>query len=307
MATERKTIVPTERELKPATIALITRAQTSYEADHKLKISQAIKKHKTAVFWALLLSIALVMEGYDVVVVSTTPPLVSTFFSRHEHLLRRLNITDACQINSFFGQTQFRERFGTGIDPKTRQKVITAPWQSGLANSALVGELAGLVINQYANDRFGCRRTMMFFMAWLAASIFISFFAPSLPVLAFGEAMCGISWGVFQVCYLLSHVPLLLSNTSLSRLSQLPTHVRLSLLSSDLSSPHGFVCAGAPAFCFPLGSFVARPICEATWAGDFHLLCNGSGLFRYLSLRTMLPSRHGTVFDEARSMRRNVV
>jgi SP family general alpha glucoside:H+ symporter-like MFS transporter len=87
MSTERTTIVPTERELNPATIALITRAQTSYEADHKLTIRQAIKKHKTAVFWALILSIALVMEGYDVVVVSTTPPFVSTSFSTHEHHL----------------------------------------------------------------------------------------------------------------------------------------------------------------------------------------------------------------------------
>jgi MFS transporter, SP family, general alpha glucoside:H+ symporter len=39
---------------------------------------------------------------------------------------------------------------------------------------------------------------MMFFMAWMAAMIFIVFFAPSLSVLALGEAMCGISWGVFQ-------------------------------------------------------------------------------------------------------------
>lgn len=29
--------------------------------------------------------------------------------------------------------------------------------------------------------------------------IFIPVFAPSLPILAWGEAMCGISWGVFQV------------------------------------------------------------------------------------------------------------
>ena len=92
MATEQTTIVPTERELNhfqlndPATIALITRAQTSYEADHKLTIRQAIKKHKTAVFWALILSFALVMEGYDVVVVSTTSPFVNTLlFSTHEH------------------------------------------------------------------------------------------------------------------------------------------------------------------------------------------------------------------------------
>lgn len=36
-------------------------------------------------------------------------------------------------------------------------------------------------------------------MAWLTATIFIPFFAPSLSVLAFGQAMCGIPWGVFQV------------------------------------------------------------------------------------------------------------
>ena len=102
------------------------------------------------------------------------------------------------QINSFFGQTQFKERFGS-YDPATDQKLISAPWQSGLANSALVGELFGLVVNSYSQDRFGCRYTMMTFMAWMAAAIFIPFFAPSLPVLAFGEAMCGISWGVFQV------------------------------------------------------------------------------------------------------------
>jgi SP family general alpha glucoside:H+ symporter-like MFS transporter len=39
---------------------------------------------------------------------------------------------------------------------------------------------------------------MMFFMVWMAIMIFIPFFAPSLPVLAFGEAMCGIPWGAFQ-------------------------------------------------------------------------------------------------------------
>jgi len=46
---------------------------------------------------------------------------------------------------------------------------------------------------------FGCRVTMMAFMAWLTVTIFITFFAPSLSVLAFGQAMCGIPWGVFQV------------------------------------------------------------------------------------------------------------
>lgn len=39
---------------------------------------------------------------------------------------------------------------------------------------------------------------MMTFMVWMMIMIFIPFFAPSLSVLAFGEFMCGIPWGVFQ-------------------------------------------------------------------------------------------------------------
>ncbi|KAK6369724.1 hypothetical protein LTS17_009174 [Exophiala oligosperma] len=171
---ESEKIVPTGRELRNLeldnadTITLIQRAQESDAADRKLTLAQAVKKYKKAVFWSCLLSTALVMEGYDVVI-----------------------------INSFFGQSQFQQRFGT-VNPATGKKTITAAWQSGLANSALVGELAGLVVNTFAQDRFGCRPTYLFFMAWLCCAIFISVFAPSLSVLAFGEAMCGISWGVFQ-------------------------------------------------------------------------------------------------------------
>lgn len=103
------------------------------------------------------------------------------------------------RINAFFGQSQFKRRFGV-LDVTTGEKLIPPSWQSGLANSALVGELAGLVINSYCQDRFGCRMTIMAFMGWMLIAIFVPVFAPSLPVLAFGEALCGVAWGVFQVC-----------------------------------------------------------------------------------------------------------
>ncbi|TVY63982.1 General alpha-glucoside permease [Fusarium oxysporum f. sp. cubense] len=147
---------------------LVSRAQAADAADRQLTIWQALKKYKKAVLWSTLLSTALIMEGYDVVI-----------------------------INGFFGQPQFAEKFGE-YNPATDKKEISAAWQSGLSNSALVGELAGLACNFFATDKFGCRLTYCFFMAWLTCAIFISVFAPSLSVLAFGEAMSGISWGVFQ-------------------------------------------------------------------------------------------------------------
>ncbi|PYH95632.1 general substrate transporter [Aspergillus ellipticus CBS 707.79] len=162
-------VVPNARQIENVSLPdLIQRAQQSDAADRNLTVLQAVRKYKKAVFWAMFLSTSLVMEGYDLVI-----------------------------ITSFYGQTQFQNRFGIA-DPATGTKTIPASWQSGLSNSSVVGQLAGLLVNAYTQDRFGCRPTLMFFMAWMAIMIFIPVFAPSLPILAWGEAMCGIPWGVFQ-------------------------------------------------------------------------------------------------------------
>lgn len=68
-------VIPTERELAgldlndPQTHELIQRAQDADAADKKLTVKQALKKYKKAVFWAGLLSVSLIMEGYDLVIV----------------------------------------------------------------------------------------------------------------------------------------------------------------------------------------------------------------------------------------------
>jgi SP family general alpha glucoside:H+ symporter-like MFS transporter len=52
--------------------ALVTQAQTNADFDSKLTVMEALKKHKKAVFWAMILSTSLVMEGYDLVIVSVS-------------------------------------------------------------------------------------------------------------------------------------------------------------------------------------------------------------------------------------------
>jgi SP family general alpha glucoside:H+ symporter-like MFS transporter len=59
----------------PETIELLQRAQEADLADQSLTIKQALRKYPRAVFWAMVLSTALIMEGYDVVTVSATPYL----------------------------------------------------------------------------------------------------------------------------------------------------------------------------------------------------------------------------------------
>jgi SP family general alpha glucoside:H+ symporter-like MFS transporter len=80
---EVEKIIPTENGLQgfdlsdPATIELIHHAQEGDAADRLLTIRQALKKYKKAVFWGLFLSTSLIMEGYDVVMVSVKLPTLA--------------------------------------------------------------------------------------------------------------------------------------------------------------------------------------------------------------------------------------
>lgn len=73
---EEKVIVPTRDEIRvldfdsDRTHDLIRQAQEADAADKQLTIKEAIKKYKKACFWAMILSTSLVMEGYDLVIVS---------------------------------------------------------------------------------------------------------------------------------------------------------------------------------------------------------------------------------------------
>ncbi|KAJ6628583.1 trehalose transport-related protein [Mycena sp. CBHHK59/15] len=138
------------------------------KAEHNMSIREAFRIHKKAVFWSMMLSAALIMEGYDVVVIA-----------------------------SFYGQPAFLKRFGV-VNPATGAHVIPAPWQSGLGNGSSCGGIIGLMINGWASEKFGPRRTYIFAMFGMIISIFGPVFSQSLGALTASEIVCGLFWGVFQ-------------------------------------------------------------------------------------------------------------
>ncbi|KAJ0327612.1 hypothetical protein COL5a_005580 [Colletotrichum fioriniae] len=154
--------------VSPEFTKMVEDAKASNEADAHLTVREALKKYKVAMFWAMLLSVALIMEGFD-----------------------------GNMMGSFYGQSQFQARFGTYNEREGKNLIPTA-WQTGLSNASAVSQLLGLVINAWAQDRFGSRKTLMFFMVIMALAIFIPFFSTSLTMLAIGQFACGIPWGVFQ-------------------------------------------------------------------------------------------------------------
>lgn len=49
---------------------LVKGAAAADKSEHEMTLRQAFRVHKKAVMWSMILSAALIMEGYDVVVVS---------------------------------------------------------------------------------------------------------------------------------------------------------------------------------------------------------------------------------------------
>jgi SP family general alpha glucoside:H+ symporter-like MFS transporter len=103
---------------------------------------------------------------------------------------------DIVLINSLMALPAFQRRFGEP-SPKGGYQ-ISAAWQSGLSNGALVGEVLGLFFIGYIVERFGYKKTMIGSLALLTCFIFIVFFAQNLPMLLVGEILMGIPWSVLR-------------------------------------------------------------------------------------------------------------
>ncbi|WWD22917.1 hypothetical protein CI109_107412 [Kwoniella shandongensis] len=140
-----------------------------YEVINRQKsetFAQAWRNHWSAGMWSIFLSSALFMEGYDTALIST-----------------------------FYGMPQFTSRFGK---PYKGKLVIPASYQGGLLNIAKCGQLMGLVITGICQERFGSKRTYIWGMVAMTASVFLAVFSVSLDMLLVAELAMGIPWGMFQ-------------------------------------------------------------------------------------------------------------
>ncbi|KAH6992543.1 general substrate transporter [Fusarium venenatum] len=142
-------------------------AKQAAEEEHSLTLLQAIRKYPKAVLWSVLLSTSTIMEGYDIVLIS-----------------------------SFFAQPAFRQHYGS-YQPSTDTWQITASWQNALSNAVSVGTIIGAFANGYFTHKLGYRKVLLASLVAICGFIFISFFSPNLPVLLVGQFLCGIPWGVF--------------------------------------------------------------------------------------------------------------
>ncbi|KAJ5897135.1 uncharacterized protein N7473_006534 [Penicillium subrubescens] len=146
---------------------LVEKARRASAFEHNLTNWDAFKLFPKAVVFSFILSLAIIMEGYD-----------------------------TSLLGSFYAYPTFQKRFG--VPSKEGGYQVTSNWQTGLQNATNVGQILGLLIAGLIADRWGYKRTMIGALVSLIGFIFIMFFANSIGMLLAGEVLCGIPWGAFQ-------------------------------------------------------------------------------------------------------------
>lgn len=142
-------------------------ARAATNEEHNMTLVEAIKKYPKACAWSMVISLTIIMDGYD-----------------------------GALLGSLSAFPSFRSHFGVYIDEKSGYQ-IPANWQVALGVSSSIGNIVGIYIGAITTDRFGYRKSLLMWLTWLTGCIFISFFANSISTIFAGELLCGLAWGVF--------------------------------------------------------------------------------------------------------------
>ncbi|KAJ5546384.1 Maltose permease MAL61 [Penicillium frequentans] len=156
-----------DEEKYSAAIDTLKGAQRATDDEHGMTLREGIRKYPKAVFWSILFSTALIMEGFD-------------------HAF----------VSGFFAFPAFQKRYGELQTDGSYQ--IPADLQSGISNGVNAGEIIGLLINGFVADWIGYRWVMMTCLMLMTAFIFLQFFATSIYMYMGAEILLGVPWGVFQ-------------------------------------------------------------------------------------------------------------
>ncbi|KAI1610282.1 MFS transporter [Exophiala viscosa] len=150
-----------------------TRKPNDYQPGHEpqMTVREAMRAYPMAIFWCLAVSMCIIMEGYDTIL-----------------------------IGNFFAFPQFQRKYGSfvGITDQTRSGYQVSPfWMAMVGNASGIGAFFGTLLTGYLVAIFGQKRVLIGALVMLSLFIFITFFAPNIGVLFVGQILCGLPWGVF--------------------------------------------------------------------------------------------------------------
>ncbi|CUM48412.1 unnamed protein product [Debaryomyces tyrocola] len=143
-------------------------AKANDREEKKMTLREGLKTYPKAAMWSVILSTALIMEGYDT------------------------NL-----INSLYAFPDFTRKFGEYNEADELYQV-PAKWQTTLGMGIYIGEIIGLFIAGFIADKFGYRKTLIGALMLTTGFIFIVFFAVNVEMLhsrhsgAFGDVVSSV-------------------------------------------------------------------------------------------------------------------
>lgn len=151
---------PRTEAVQAKQIERLADAQDANDREHELTFFQALRLYPKGVFWSIVLSTTVVMEGYDTKLIGT-----------------------------LFAQPAFQRAFGQEYKKGSYQ--VSAQWQTGLNNGSQCGQIIGLLLAGFISERYGFRKTLITGLVLITGLIFLSFFAPNIVVLEVGQILIG--------------------------------------------------------------------------------------------------------------------
>ena len=157
------------REKSPSTMlgepgvweANIDEAQAANAHEHSLTVRQALKAYPWAVVWSLIISMSVIMEGYDTIL-----------------------------IGSLYAYPTYAKQFGKPTSSGGDYQ-IPAQWQSSMGSGPQAGAIVGAFANGLLVHRFGFRVSFLIGLVLMIAFVFVSFFGMTVELQAVGQILCG--------------------------------------------------------------------------------------------------------------------
>jgi SP family general alpha glucoside:H+ symporter-like MFS transporter len=203
---DKKTILPEDverRELEDCSSK--SQAEQQNEISLPRKLSEDLSDYSWGVFWAVMVSMCVVMEGYDLVL-----------------------------IQNFYAFDPFTKKYGTcSLDNKGIENCdLSAAWQSFVAVTPPLGCFVGGAVVGWLVDKWGKKKVLLGCLVWLACWINGTFFAPSALILGVAEFFSGLALGGFAViapAYASEMLPRQLSPYLTSYTNAVCSHIKFSL------------------------------------------------------------------------------
>ena len=141
--------------------ASLSEAQAANVHEHSLSVRQALKAYPWAVAWSLVISMSIIMEGYDTIL-----------------------------IGSLYAYPTYAKKFGQ-LSSATGNYQIPAEWQSAMGSGPQAGAFFRAIANGFLIPRFGYRLVFMSGLVLMTVFVFVSFFGMTVELQVAGQILCG--------------------------------------------------------------------------------------------------------------------